>query len=92
MKNGPLIGQRGFVPAGRLGVPPNDKLPGLLLGRTELLLANEEPKLRPPLVPPLKPAPELCTALVRWLNVRESGSDVPMMHYEQEFTMQERRI
>lgn len=39
------------VPAGRLGVP-NDRLPGLLL------LANEEPKLRPPLVPPLKPAPE----------------------------------
>ncbi len=46
------------VPAGRLGVP-KDRLPGLLLGRTELLLANDEPKLRPPLVPPLKPAPEL---------------------------------
>lgn len=61
------------VPAGRPGVP-KDKLPGLLLGRT-LLLANDEPKLRP-LPPP--PAPEVCTALVRWFKVRESGSEVPV--------------
>ena len=65
-----------FVPAGRPGVP-KDKLPGLLLGRT-LLLANDEPKLRPPPPPPPIPAPEVCTVLERWFNVRESGSEVPI--------------
>lgn len=45
------------VPAGRLGVPKDRPL-GLLPGKA-LLLANDEPKLRPPPLLPLNPVPDV---------------------------------